>query len=184
MYRLATIATALLLVCTGPGQGHPAMPAATTTESPYAPYETLIGEWDVGAPAAPSTMVMRFRWGTNRSYIWYGANLVRKDGEEPHFEGVLMWNGISKKLDMLLMLDVTTRAGAQESGTMSIEPDGTMVRDITATFADGRTEKFRQTFRRLSNDKVETAVLRKTLQGWTPTFPGSDRLIMTRRPAG
>jgi len=149
-------------------------------KGPYDPYQFLIGEWLVGKDeAAPAQMIMRFRWGTNRAYISHSASLLKADGEEPHFEGVFMYNSLSKKLDMLLMLDVSERAAAQESGTMFVEADGIIVREITGTFANG-TAHFRQTYRRLNENKVETKVLRETPQGWVPTFPGSDHLIMTR----
>lgn len=171
MNRLAVIAATLLLL----------IAPAQASESPYAPYEFLVGEWNVAREGARPMMVMRFRWGLNRSYIWHAAALLKPEGEEPHFEGVLMWNGKNKNLDMLLMLDLSERAGAQEQGSLSLEPDGTVVRNITATRADGSTGRFRQTYRRLADGKVETTVMRETPQGWVPTFPGSERLIMTRR---
>jgi hypothetical protein len=43
---------------------------------------------------------------------------------------------------------------------------------------------FRQTFRAFSAETIETALLRETKEGWTPTFPGSDRLLMKRRGSG
>ena len=168
----ALAATLFLLLAAAPAQ---------TAQGPYAPYEFLIGEWDIAREGAPPMMVARFRWGLNRSYIWHAAALLKPQGEEPHFEGVLMWNGVSKNLDMLLMLDLSERASAQERGALSIEPDGTIVRDIVASYASGTTQHFRQTYRRLAPDKVETTVMRETPQGWVPTFPGSERLIMTRR---
>lgn len=174
MKRLTALATVLLLIIA-------ASPAQASHQGPYAPYEFLIGEWDIAREGAAPVMVARFRWGPNRSYIWYAAALLKGEGEEPHFEGVLMWNGISKKLDMLLMLDLSERASAQEHGTLSLAPDGTVVRDIIGTYATGTTRRFRQTYRRLAPDKVETTVMRETPQGWVPTFPGSERLIMTRR---
>ena len=174
MNRLTALAAALFLLAA-------AAPAQTAPAGPYALYEFLIGEWDIAREGGPSMMVARFRWGSNRSYIWYAAALLKPQGEEPHFEGVLMWNGVSKKLDMLLMLDLSERASAQERGTMSIGRDGAIVRDIVGSYADGRTQRFRQTYRRLTGDSVETTVMRETPQGWLPTFPGSERLIMTRR---
>jgi hypothetical protein len=162
--------------------------------TPYAPYEFLIGEWNVAVADKPPAMVARFAWGPNRSYIKYAASLVTASGEQPHFEGVLMWNGVSKKLDMLIMLDLSERAAVQESGTLFVEADGTVTRDITASYSEGATPMdgskvgaqgavvhFRQTYRRIAPDKVATAALRETTQGWVPTFPGSDRLLMTRR---
>lgn len=170
-----------------------AAPAARAA-GPYGPYEFLIGEWDVAVADGPPALVARFTWGPNRSYIKYAASLLTSAGEEPHFEGVLMWNGVSKKLDMLLMLDLSARAGVQERGTLSVGPDGTIVRDITASYSagvtapggakagpDGATVIFRQTYRSISPTTVTTSAMRETPQGWVATFPGSERMVMTRR---
>src|SRR5437868_8422752 len=75
-------------------------PAVAGAASVYAPFEFLIGEWNVasadgGAPAA----VTRFRWGPNRSYIWLSVALLQDNLEDPHLEGMLMWNGARKDLD-------------------------------------------------------------------------------------
>jgi hypothetical protein len=170
------------------------VPAANAA-GPYAPYEFLIGDWDVSVAEGPPAMVARFSWGPNRSYIRYAASLLTAKGEEPHFEGVLMWNGVAKNLDMLLMLDLSEHAAVQERGTLSLAPDGTLVREINASYsegatpiggrkagANGTTVHFRQTYRRLAPDKIATAAMRETPHGWVPTFPGGDRMIMTRQP--
>jgi hypothetical protein len=172
-----------------------AAPAAAA--GPYAPYEFLIGDWNVSVAEGPPAMVARFSWGPNRSYIRYAASLLTAKGEEPHFEGVLMWNGVAKNLDMLLMLDLSERASVQERGTLSLAPDGTLVREINASYsegatpiggqkagANGTTVHFRQTYRRLTPDKIATSAMRETPQGWVPTFPGGDRMVMTRRAPG
>ena len=169
-------------------------PATASAAGPYAPYEFLIGEWDVGQDGAPPAMVARFRWGPNRSYIWYAASVVTPAGEAPHFEGVFMWNGVTKKLDMLIMLDLSERAAVLERGTLSIDPSGTVVREIEASFSEGAapiggtragpagtTVRFRQTYKQVGPDRVATSALREGAQGWVPTFPGSDVLVMTRR---
>lgn len=84
---------------------------------------------------------------------------------------------------------------AQEQGAVSIAPDGTVLRDITAYYSEGvgmittgrragpegGTARFRQTFKAQSADRILTALLRETAEGWVPTFPGSDRLAMIRR---
>ena len=47
-----------------------------------------------------------------------------------------MWNGVHKNLDMLLSMDL--RSGlVQEHGTLSIEPDGTVVRNVTGVYSEG-----------------------------------------------
>ena len=45
----------------------------------------------------------------------------------------------------------------------------------------GATARFRQTFQPDGPDRIKTRVLRETKDGWVATFPGSDRLVMTRR---
>jgi hypothetical protein len=172
--------------------GHVAAPAGGV----YTQYEGLIGTWDLTAPDGGQPVAMqRFTWGPNHSYIWYAGSLIGPDGkEQPHFEGILVWNGIHKNLDMLLTMDL--RSGrAQEQGTFSVASDGTIVREITAVFsegvtpmgedqvgADGTSKHFRQTFKVEGPDQLITSVMRETNDGkWVATFPGSDKLIMKRR---
>lgn len=178
--------------------------AGTTTRAevpatnPYTPYEFLIGEWDVGPEGGNAGLVARFRWGPNRSYLWYSASLLVNGAEEPHMEGVLMWNGVYRNLDMLMMVDLEN-GRIQERGVVSIEPDGTLVRDITAHYSEGMrlpvrgaslagaagaTQHFKQTFKAAGPDRILTALTRESPAGWVPTFPGSDRLVMTRRASG
>jgi hypothetical protein len=164
--------------------------------SVYAPYAFLIGEWDVGPEGGPPMGVMRLRWGPNQSYIWYSMSLLDGGKEEPHFEGLLMWNGVHRNLDMLIALDLSGGRG-QEQGVVRVEDDGTVVRDITAYYSQGAgapstgaiagpagaTARFRQTYRAEGPGRVVTTVMRETANGWIATFPGSDHLVMTRRPA-
>lgn len=167
--------------------------AAMPAEAQYAPYAFLIGEWGVAAKSGgPSIGVQTFRWGPNQSYIWYAQSLTAGGKQEPHFEGLLMWNGVHRNLDMLLAVDL--RKGlAEELGTLNVKPDGTVVREITAYFSEGvqplgeakvgpkgKAVHFRQTFIRTGPDKMTTSLMHETSSGWIPTFPGSDHLIMTR----
>ena len=161
--------------------------------NPFGPYEFLIGDWDVKSEIDGSPMaVQRVRWGPNCSYIWYAVALLAEGREEPHFEGMLVWNGVHKNLDMLFVMDL--RSGrVQEQGTMSAVGDRTLVRNITAVYSpgvqaitgavgsDGATAQFRQTYRQIGPDKIQTSAMRQTEHGWVATFPGSDRLLMVRR---
>ncbi|HJT79907.1 MAG TPA: hypothetical protein VJ719_01815 [Chthoniobacterales bacterium] len=160
----------------------------------YAPFEFLIGEWDIRAADSDKVMaVQRVRWGPNRSYMWYSVALISDGKEEPHLEGMLMWNGVHKNLDMLFAIDLLS-GRSQEQGTISATKDGELVREITAVHSEGvptsagkaigsegGTRQFRQIYKRLGPDKIETSVMRKTDQGWVASFPGSDKWIMTRR---
>ena len=146
---------------------------------------------------SPPQAVTRVEWGPGRSCLRLGTNLLIGGREAPHFEGLLMWNGVRRDLDMLLSLDL---AGGriQEQGRVFVEPDGTVVRDVTAIYsegtrsigdnrtigAEGGTAKFRQTFKRDGADRILTTLMRHTATGWVPSFPGSDRSVMTRRKPG
>ena len=160
----------------------------------YSPFEFLIGEWDIKSADSDTVMaVQRVRWGPNRSYMWYSVALMSDGREEPHLEGMLIWNGVHKNLDMLFAIDLQS-GRSQEQGTMSVEKKGELVREITAVHSEGvptssgkavgpegATRQFRQTYKRLNTDKIETSVMRKTDQGWVASFPGSDKWMMTRR---
>jgi hypothetical protein len=171
-------------------------PTAFSISGVYSQYEALIGTWDVTAPdGGPSFAVQRFTWGPGHSYIWYAGGFIRPDGkEDPHFEGILVWNGVRKNLDMLLTMDLKS-GRAQEQGTFNVASDGTIVREITGVFSegvtplgeakvgpDGLSKHFRQTFRPDGKDRFLTSVMRETNDGsWVATFPGSDKLVMKRR---
>lgn len=160
--------------------------------SPYAPYEFLVGDWDVAGEGQPPSLVMHLRWGgTKRGYLFYTTSLLRQDGsEELHFEGMLIWNAMEKHLEMLLTLD-PVNGMTFEKGRMFVQPDGLVVREISAIGPqavrgpDGKpaagAASFRQTFKQIDHTTVRTEVMRKTPDGWVPTFPGSDQLTMKRR---
>lgn len=190
--RLALSAVAVLTLAALPNAW-----AAHAAESVYAPYAFLVGEWQI-TPAGSQVpqAVTRFRWGPGQSYLLLETSLIIDSKEEPHFEGMLMWNGVHKNLDMLLTLDL--KGGrVQEQGVVFVESDGTVVRDITAYYSEGvrtmgdtrpvgpqgATAKFRQTFKSTGPDTILTTLLRQTESGWVATFPGSDRSLMTRRAA-
>jgi len=176
----------------------PFVPArAQTKPDNFAPYRFLIGEWDVGKPGESPMMMQYFRWGPGESYVLFGAATLSASGKlDPHFDGLLAWNGVRKNLDMLVVLDLDGGGRMQEQGTLSFEAAGKVTREITATYSEelrpsgsnaggaasgGWTARFRQTFERVSGDTIITTVMRETKDGWVATFPGSERLMMTRR---
>lgn len=175
--------------------GAAARPASARHQ--YAPYEFLLGEWDIAPEGGgPAVGIQRVKWGPNRSYLWCAASLLDNGVEQPHFEGILAWNGVHKNLSLLLSVDLQYGL-AEEQGTLSVEPDGTLVRDITAVYSegvkpigqavvgpDGATGHFRQTFKAAGPDKILTSVMRESEHGWVATFPGSDHMVMTRRSNG
>lgn len=190
MTAKSSLVLAFALVLGAPGallaQGHGAPAHADPAKNPYGPYAFLVGTWNVvpedgGAPIG----VTRFKWGPNRSYLWFSMAMLEGAKEVPHFEGLLVWNGMKKKLDMLLTVDLANGL-TQEQGTLSVSEDGTVVREITMVSGEpgpgaGRSARFRQTFKSTGPDRVLTNAMRETEKGWVATFPGSDRLAMTRR---
>lgn len=165
-------------------------PAADATDV-YAPYEILIGDWDVMSPGKPPSIAMHFKWaGGPRGYILFNTSLLHGQSEETHFEGILIWNEVNRNLDMLVSLDPLA-GRTQEKGIVRVESDGTIVREIVAIGpqavrgADGKpaagSANFRQTFKVVGPNEVHTTVMRQTKDGWVPTFPGSENLVMRRR---
>ena len=178
----------------GAEESTPSAQRDVQSDDVFAPYAFLIGEWDVRAEDnGPVVAVTRIRWGPNHSYIWYSGSLIFGGHEEPHLEGLLIWNGVHKNLDMLFSMDLKT-GRVQEQGTLFATADSSLVRDITAVYSAGAhpigaptvgsagaTAHFRETYKRVGSDKVLTSAMRETDHGWVATFPGSDHLVMMRR---
>jgi hypothetical protein len=72
-------------------------------------------------------------------------------------------------------------SGVQESGTYRAEADGSIIREVRLIDPRGNVGTFRQTFVRTGQDSAITTLMRKTDTGWVPTFPGSERIELTRR---
>jgi len=195
--RFALSALVLGATLSSFGQSHPVEPGHRATAAPdfYEPYAFLIGEWDVAPEAGgPAFGRATLRWGPNRSYIWYASSFLQGGKVVPHFEGLLVWNGVEKDLDMLISMDLNG-GRVQEKRSVFVDGDGTVVREITAAYSagvrplgmppagpGGASARFRQTFRKAGPDRILTAALRQEGAGWVATFPGSDRLVMIRRP--
>jgi len=156
--------------------------APTIIASPYGAYEFLIGDWYSKPSGGPDISIhQKFEYGPKKSYIFY-TTLTREGGkpEAVHFEGMAVWNGKTRNLDYV----VTTEpgSGAQEQGTMHAEADGSIVRDVLLTRADGNQSQFRQRFWKMGDGTVMTSLMRKIPAGWEPNFPGSDKIEMSRTP--
>jgi hypothetical protein len=162
----------------------------------YRPYAFLIGEWEVGIAGQPPASVTRFRWSPLKTHILYSGTMLVNGEEQPNWDGLMVWNGVRHDLDFLLVLDQSTGDLAQEQGRVSVAEDGTVTREITVYYsegnalppdwrtaagAEGATARFRHTFQRVGPDRVHAAVVRKTAEGWVPSFPGSDSLVMVKR---
>jgi hypothetical protein len=160
-------------------EGQPsANPVATPL--PYRAFENLIGDWDTGPENAPASIVQRFSWGPNRSYIWYRTSMVdAKGAERLHFEGPMVWNAATGGLDYLFVVEPGSLM--QEQGDVRVQTDGSIVREVKLTGSDGTQNRFRQTFRLYDAESGVTSLMRQTATGWVPNFPGSDKLHMKRR---
>lgn len=154
--------------------------ASAQTPEPYAALAPLIGDWNVGPADAAPAFVERFSWGPGQSYIWVKVTLIRPSGEDQlHLEGIVVWNAASRRFDYLFAVEPGSLI--QEQGEFRVDENGVIVREVVLTAADGATGRFRQTFRSLGDGRLETSLMRQTDGGWTPTFPGSERLTMVRR---
>src|SRR5262249_23750731 len=80
-------------LCPAEDSPRPISDDRSQSSNQYEPYSFLIGEWDVKADEdGPVAAVIRISWGPNRSYIWYASSLLFDGHEEPHLEGMLVWN--------------------------------------------------------------------------------------------
>lgn len=141
------------------------------TAKPYAPYEFLIGDWYSKLTGSDMAIHQQFKWGPGKSYITYATYMVLPGKpEQLHFEGMMVWNGASKALDFLFV--VQPGSGAQEKGTVLAQPDGSIVRNVEMTDDDGDKSHFRQTFRRSEGGKVITTMMEETATGWKLDAPG------------
>lgn len=153
---------------------------ADVPSAAYATLAPLIGQWDVGPQGGAPAFVQRFSWGPKGAYVWVQVAMILDSGEEHlHFEGLVLWNGATRRYDYLFSVEPGSLV--QEKGEIYATEYGEIVRDVVLTSADGATGRFRQTFRALADGRYVTTLMRHAGDGWSPTFPGSERLIMTRR---
>nr|WP_295662121.1 hypothetical protein [Polymorphobacter sp.] len=181
------LAAVLALATAGPVAAHEIRVGQTAASDPYAPYSFLVGDWNVGdASGGAAFVTLRFQWAHDKAYLKYGAYI----GQEPHFEGVMMWNGAHHNLDALVAMDME-HGLVQERGSVSII-DGAAVRDSLATYSEGvsaggplagpggATSRTRQTMRPIDADHIALSFEIETPSGWKPAMPGGDHLLMTR----
>jgi hypothetical protein len=171
------IAAATLTVATDAQAQTTPPPAAATNV--YAAYDWLIGDWY--ADAGPGVLREHITYGPSRGYIHFSVFTAAKDGPQHlHFEGIAVWNARTRMLDYLFAVE--PGSGVQESGTYRVEADGSIIREVQLIDPKGNVGTFRQTFVRTGPDSAITTLMRKTEAGWTPTFPGSEKIELKRRP--
>ena len=164
------------------GSGAVAAGPATARALPgfdHSAYEWLLGDWI--SKNGGTTIRQSLTLDPSKAFVTYATYLGAAGQEERlHFEGLMVWNGKSKAFDYLFAVE--PGSGSQERGTVRAEPDGSIVREVELTGADGSVSHFRQTFRKTGPQSAETSLMRKTAAGWEPNFPGSDRIVMVRNP--
>jgi hypothetical protein len=181
------IITAIVFGLSTSAYGHEIHYVAGAPANPYGPYSFLIGDWNVSTePGAQPLVRLKFEWGPNHAYIHCGAYI----GAAPHFEGMMMWNGVHHDLDVLLATDME-RGLAQEAGTATIK-DGGLVQETLATYSagvsgggaiagpNGSTQKMRETMHPIDSNHIQVSFEVQTPAGWKPLMPGADHLLMTR----
>jgi len=153
-----------------------ANPPARTVDEAYAPYASLIGDWETDGGAT----LQRFSWGPSHSYITYSTTVRGANAADHlHFEGILVYNPQSRNLDFLVALEPGSLG--LERGTVHAEANGAIVRDIEFFGLNGARERFRQTYRLQGADRGETSLMQDDGHGgWRPRFPGSDHLAIRR----
>jgi hypothetical protein len=178
--RLSLIGAAALAMAPTIADAH-SVPQTHFLESakPYAPYEFLIGDWYSKLATQNLVIHQQFKWGPGKSYITYASYMASPGKpEQLHFEGMMVWDGKSKALDFLFALQ--PGSGAQEKGTVTADADGTVVRHIAMTAADGDLDRFRQTFRKTPAGQVITGMMEQTATGWKLNPPGE--ILMEKAP--
>ena len=179
--QLLAIGGAACLVASTAADAHEVTPSHfLETDKPYAPYEFLIGDWYSKIPGQPMTIHQRFSWGPDKAYIIYSTYLVMPGKpEQLHFEGMMAWNGKAKALDFLFAVEPPS--GAEEKGTISLQPDGSVLREVEMTESSGKGERYRQIFRKGEGGTVVTTLSEQTDKGWKVQPPGD--LVMERQAA-
>ena len=178
--RTCHVAVAMLAVLGGAAPIAASSPAPSASEAagPYQPYAFLVGEWlsDQGG----STIRQTIRWGPKRSYLTYSTWLQQPGGSEQlHFDGIMAWNAKTRALDFLFAVE--PGSGILERGSVRAEADGSIVRDVELIAPSGAASTFRQTIRPTGPNTAVSSLMALRNGSWEPTFPGSDRIEMSRR---
>ena len=150
------------------------------TTKPYSPYEFLIGDWYTKLPKENAVVHQQFAWGAGKASISYATFIVMPGmGEHLHFGGMAIFNPMSKALDYLFAVE--PGSGVVERGTISVQPDGDVVREVEALYPNGKIEKSRQTFHAEADGSVKMDLQSPGATGWRSSLQ-SGPMVMTRTP--
>ena len=176
---IAAAAAALLVAPTAANAHEVRQTHFLATAKVYAPYEFLIGDWYTKLPEGNMVIHQQFSWGPGRGSINY-MTFFGPPGREEHFHfgGFMAWNGKSRALDYLFAVEPDS--GVQEKGTLMVQRDGSIIRDILETHPDGTVEHNRQTFRKLADGTVSMDLLDRKPSGWASSLPAGKPIIMSR----
>jgi para-nitrobenzyl esterase len=139
--------------------------AGETAISPrYAALQPFIGEWSMvlasDADGTPVRIELRFAWLENREGQSFDYWLVRGNERSPQGSGLCVWNPAKRQY----MLLETMSNGTLIEGTVSVS--GNELEFLfNATKLDGKTDKLRNLYKKVSADVVSCEVSRLNGQG-------------------
>jgi hypothetical protein len=176
--RMLLITAAVALVASSAGAHVVPTSKFIETANPYGPYEFLIGDWYTKLPQENAIVHQQFGWGPGKASMTY-ATFVAVPGkpEHLHFGGTMIWNPTAKALDYLFAVE--PGSGVEERGTITVQPDGGLVREVEAIYPDGKVLRSRQTFHRGDDGTVATDVQSETPKGWVSSLRGG-AMVMSR----
>ena len=174
MLKQTLIAAACAVAWANPTAAQQPAAGPSAAAAPYAPYTWLIGDW-----SSSGGIRELITFGPNRAYLKFSVFTPQNGLEHLHFEGIAMWNGKAKQLDYLFAVE--PGSGVQENGTIRAEADGSLVREVEFIDAKGATGTFRQLFKQTGPDTAVTSLFRQTDKGWIPTFPGAEKIELSRK---
>ena len=180
--QLSIIVGAAALVASTQGNAHAVQQNHfLATAKVYAPYEFLIGDWYTKLPGENALIHQQFSWGPGKGSISYATYFGPPDhADHLHFGGMMVWNGKSRLLDYLFAVEPDS--GVQEKGTFAVQPDGTIVREVEATYPDGKVTQNRQIFRKMADGTVSMDLLDRKPSGWASSLPAGKPIIMSKTP--
>ena len=176
--KLLLAAAAVLVASPGVVSAHAVQQTHyLATAKPYAPYEFLVGDWYTKLD--PNTVIhQQFAWGPGKGSINYTTYFTAAGKPEHlHFGGMMTWNGKTHAVDYLFAVEPDS--GVQEKGTFTVQPDGSVVREVEATYPDGKVTQNRQTFRKLPDGTISMDLLDRKPSGWASSLPAGQPIIMS-----